>query len=78
LIEADLAEIEPERLGRYYTQAWAFTYFLWNRHPERVAGYLRALKADEPAGHAPTSLQLIAGGDYAAVEPDVKRFIDSL
>ena len=65
LVAADLMTIEPEAIGRYYTQAWAFTHFLWNRQPERLRACLDA-----------SDLHIAAEGD--TTEAGFRRFMNEI
>lgn len=78
LIEAQLVEIQPEGIGRYYTQAWAFTYFLWNRHPERVVAFLEALRLDDPAVDAEAAFKRHIAQDDDRIEVEFRRFMEPL
>lgn len=79
LVEADLTTIAPEAIGRYYTQAWAFTYFLWNRYPERLAALLEALGWEDAAGDADAAFERhIVVPDDAQIEREFLEFMDGL
>jgi hypothetical protein len=77
LMEAELRGIEPQALGRYYTQAWAFTHFLWNRHPERLAAFLDAMSADASV-EAEEAFQQHVGGELDVIEREFRKFVDGL
>jgi hypothetical protein len=73
LIETELSDVAPEGVGRFYTQAWAFTYFLWNRHPEKLVAYLNVMREDESVEAGEAFMQHIAP-DTEAIEQEFRQF----
>lgn len=77
LLQAELDDVEPQALGRFYTQAWAFSYFLWNRHPERLVAYLEAMREDESV-QVTEAFERHVGGDSEVIEREFRGFMDEL
>ena len=69
----DSAEVVSAR----YAQAWALTHYLWNKNPERLAGFLIAMERREKIDWD----RLFAtyfGDDLSAVEAAVKAHVDAM
>ena len=74
----DVSRIEPGLIGRYYTQAWAFTYFLWNRHPERLRAGLEVFRAAGGLDETRALNGHILGQEEDATETEFREFMNGL
>jgi hypothetical protein len=80
---ADLLHYAPkanesiEQVAARYSQAWALTHYLWNKHPARFAAYLKEMEEQE----SPDWDKLFAahfGDDIGAIETAVKAYVDAM
>ena len=66
-----------EQVAGRYAQAWALTHYLWNKHPARLAAFLRAMEqSDEPDWDKLFGTYI--DEDVAAVEAAVKKYVEGL
>jgi uncharacterized protein DUF1570 len=77
LKEAPRDNDSAEQVSGRYAQAWALTHYLWNKHPARLAAYLKAMEEKE----SPEWSKLFAlyfGEDLGAIEKAVSAHLDAM
>jgi hypothetical protein len=80
---ADLLRERPKHDDRMetvvgkYAQAWALVHYLWNKHPARLAGYLRAME-EHPNPQFGKLFEMYFGEDLKTIEDAVKAHIAAM
>jgi len=77
LKEAPKDNDSAELVSGRYAQAWALTHYLWNKHPARLAAYLKAMEEKESPEWSKLFV-LYFGEDMSALETAVKAHVDAM